>query len=83
MASEPVADTAQDQVDAPTASGDGEQYDAHLAAFDEARRADPETAYFWTEEWQEGEREADEDIRAGRLSPVFTREEAMKYLREP
>ena len=41
MASEPVADTAQDEVDAPTASGDGEQYDAHLAAFDEARRTDP------------------------------------------
>ena len=82
MASEPIAHTAQDQVDAPTASGDGEQYDAHLAAFDETRRTDPETAYFWTEEWQEGEREADEDIRAGRLSPVFTREEAMKYLRE-
>ena len=82
MASEPIAHTAQDQVDAPTTSGDGEQYDAHLAAFDEARRTDPETAYFWTEEWQEGEREADDDIRAGRLSPVFTREEAMKYLRE-
>ena len=46
------------------------------------RRTDPETAYFWTEEWQAGEREADEDIRAGRLSPMFTPEEAMKYLRE-
>jgi len=23
-------------------------------------------AYFWTERWQEGEREADEDLRAGR-----------------
>jgi len=42
----------------------------------------PDTAYFWTEEWQRGEREADEDIRAGRLSPVLTRAEALKYLRE-
>ena len=42
----------------------------------------PDTAYFWTEEWQRGEREADEDIRAGRLSPVFTRAEALKHLRE-
>ena len=23
-------------------------------------------AYFWTERWQDGEREADEDLRAGR-----------------
>ncbi len=28
---------------------------------------DPDTAYFWTREWQAGEREADEDIREGRV----------------
>lgn len=28
---------------------------------------DPEQAYFWTEEWQAAEREADEDIAAGRI----------------
>ena len=27
---------------------------------------DKSQAYFWTEEWQAAEREADEDIRAGR-----------------
>ena len=27
--------------------------------------------YFWTKEWQEGEREADEDIKAGRLSRAY------------
>lgn len=27
---------------------------------------DPDQKYWWTEEWQEGEREADRDIRAGR-----------------
>ena len=81
MASEPVAHTAQDQVDAPTASGDGEQYDAHLAAFDEARRTDPETAYFWTEEWQAGEREADEDIRLGRTLTFDNPDDALEYLR--
>jgi len=28
---------------------------------------DKSQAYFWTEEWQAAEREADEDIRAGRV----------------
>ncbi len=28
---------------------------------------DKSQAYFWTEEWQTAEREADEDIRAGRV----------------
>jgi len=28
---------------------------------------DKSQAYFWTKEWQAGEREADEDIRAGRV----------------
>jgi len=29
---------------------------------------DPEQAYYWTEEWQNGEREATADIKAGRVS---------------
>ena len=29
-------------------------------------------AYFWTKEWQEAEKEASEDIKQGRLSPVFS-----------
>jgi AbrB family looped-hinge helix DNA binding protein len=28
---------------------------------------DKDQAWFWTRRWQEGEREADEDIRAGRV----------------
>jgi AbrB family looped-hinge helix DNA binding protein len=28
---------------------------------------DKNQAYFWTRKWQEGEREADEDIKAGRV----------------
>jgi antitoxin MazE len=28
---------------------------------------DPDQAWFWTEEWQQGEREVDEDIAAGRV----------------
>lgn len=29
---------------------------------------DPDQAWFWTEEWQKGEREADADIAAGRTT---------------
>lgn len=31
------------------------------------RLVDKSQAYFWTKKWQEGEREADEDIEAGRV----------------
>lgn len=34
--------------------------------------------WFWTEEWQEGEREAEEDIREGRLYGPFDSVEEMK-----
>jgi hypothetical protein len=37
-------------------------------------------AWFWTPEWQAMEREADEDIRAGRTSGPFSRAEARKHL---
>lgn len=32
-----------------------------------AKLVDPSQAYFWTKEWQAGEREAEEDIRKGRV----------------
>lgn len=39
-------------------------------------------AYFWTKEWQEAEKEASEDIKQGRLSPVFSSaKEGIEYLR--
>jgi hypothetical protein len=31
------------------------------------QRLNPEQAWFWTEEWQAGEREVDREIAAGRL----------------
>jgi len=31
------------------------------------RRIDPEQAWFWTREWQAGEREAESDLAAGRF----------------
>jgi bifunctional DNA-binding transcriptional regulator/antitoxin component of YhaV-PrlF toxin-antitoxin module len=37
-------------------------------------------AWFWTPEWQAKEREADEEIKAGRTSGPFSRAEARKHL---
>jgi hypothetical protein len=36
---------------------------------------DKSQAYFWTRKWQEGEREADEDIKAGRVKAFGSVEE--------
>ncbi len=37
-------------------------------------------AYFWTKEWQKGEREADEDIRAGRVTKTRSLKELFRKL---
>ncbi len=43
---------------------------------------DANQAYFWTKEWQKTEKEASEDIKQGRLSPVFSSaKEGIEYLR--
>ena len=42
---------------------------------------DPDSAYYWTREWQAGEREADEDIREGRVISFDDPEEGIQYLR--
>jgi AbrB family looped-hinge helix DNA binding protein len=42
---------------------------------------DSSQAYFWTEEWQKGERQADEDIKAGRVKTFDSADEAIKYLK--
>lgn len=41
---------------------------------------DPDSAYFWTREWQAGECEADEDIRAGRVTRFDNADEGIQYL---
>ena len=43
---------------------------------------DASQAYFWTEEWQRGERKADEDIKAGRVKQFNSVTEAVKYLED-
>ncbi|MGH9861395.1 MAG: AbrB/MazE/SpoVT family DNA-binding domain-containing protein [Candidatus Acidiferrales bacterium] len=37
--------------------------------------------WFWTPEWQAGEREADEDIKAGRVEAFDSAEELIRSLR--
>ena len=39
---------------------------------------DPDQRYWWTEEWQKGERTAEADLRAGRLLGPFSTVEAFK-----
>jgi AbrB family looped-hinge helix DNA binding protein len=41
---------------------------------------DRDQAYFWTERWQQGEREAEEDIRAGRVQDFQTIEDLLADL---
>jgi AbrB family looped-hinge helix DNA binding protein len=41
---------------------------------------DASQAYFWTQEWQEAERKADEDIKAGRVKKFKSAAAAVKYL---
>lgn len=44
------------------------------------RLVDKSQAYFWTKEWQEAEREADQDIRHGRMRSFDSAEELLKDL---
>lgn len=43
---------------------------------------DKSQAWFWTKEWQEAEREADEDIAAGRVKEFDNVEDAIKALKQ-
>ncbi len=44
------------------------------------RLIDKSQAYFWTKKWQEGEKQADEDIKAGRVKEFGSAEELLKDL---
>ena len=46
------------------------------------RLVDASQAYFWTEEWQKGERKADEDIKAGRVKRFKSTADAVKHLED-
>ena len=63
---------------APLDAGCTFQMSERWGVFDEI---DPDSAYFWTREWQAGEREADEDIREGRVISFDNPEDGIQYLR--
>ena len=46
-----------------------------------AKLIDPSQSYFWTKEWQEREREAEEDIRKGRVKRFRSVKKLMEDLR--
>jgi len=43
---------------------------------------DASQAYFWSEKWQQGERKAEEDIRAGRVREFESVTDAVEYLED-
>ena len=43
---------------------------------------DKSQAWFWTEKWQEAEREADEDIKAGRMKTFESVEDLIRHLHQ-
>lgn len=45
-----------------------------------AKLIDPSQAYFWTKEWQAGEREAEEGIRKGRVKAFRSVKELLRDL---
>lgn len=46
----------------------------------ELREINPEQAWFWTPEWQEGEREADAQLAAGEGTIYYSNEEFLAAL---
>jgi bifunctional DNA-binding transcriptional regulator/antitoxin component of YhaV-PrlF toxin-antitoxin module len=65
------------QINADITSAKGlTKAEARVAA--KAGLIDPEQAWWWLESWQKGEREAEEDIRAGRMSGPFESVEEFK-----
>jgi hypothetical protein len=68
----------------PAAARSGSHIDGAAVLLGEisAGRIDPEQAWFWTREWQEKEREADDDLAAGRVTSYDTDAEFLAGLDE-
>ncbi len=48
----------------------------------QVRKIDPDQAWFWTKEWQAGEREADEEIKAGQGRVFYSEEDFLASLED-
>ncbi|MGD9894897.1 MAG: AbrB/MazE/SpoVT family DNA-binding domain-containing protein [Dehalococcoidia bacterium] len=63
---------------------EGEELEAEITAAGILLRTllplDPDQAWFWTKEWQAGEREADEEIRTGAGRIFYSDEEFLAAL---
>jgi len=58
--------------------------DAETAVAQKVGLIDPDQRWWWTEDWQKGEREAQQDIEAGRVSKVYeTITDALADLKKP
>ena len=76
---DPASETsAASDLPTPSDAGCAFRMSERWGVFDEI---DPDSAYYWTREWQAGEREADEDIREGRVISFDDPEEGIQYLR--
>ena len=54
--------------------------EAERAVLTPKKLVDKSQSYFWTRRWQQGEREADEDIRAGRVKTFDSVDELIRDL---
>ena len=65
---------------------EGEELEAEITAVGVLLRTpkpiDASQAWFWTSEWQAGEREADEEIKTGRGRVFYSDEEFLASLEE-
>ena len=64
----------------PHFSGADALYHGRGTAPLDTEERDPDQAYFWTDEWQAAEREADADIAAGRVETFDTMDEFLADL---
>lgn len=74
------ADTTIEQIAGMPGSPDDDRLlvlvrETRARAFELLRQLNPDQAWFWTEEWQAGEREVDRDAAAGRVTTCATLEE--------
>ena len=49
---------------------------------DQDAEHDPDQAWYWTPEWQEAEREAEEEIKSGQVDKYETGEDFLKTLQD-